>query len=111
MPDAGSSQARQPKIKSGVRTSSACLSCRRRRTKVSIDSPQALPRPHNKIGKMNPEPQIACSDALTSAPERDLHVSRAPATGPSAYTTSKAIRDAKMWRGAREKTCSSTAES
>jgi hypothetical protein len=35
-PDAESAQARQPIIRSGVRTSSACLSCRKRRTKVSI---------------------------------------------------------------------------
>jgi hypothetical protein len=36
MVDAEPSQSRQPKVKSGVRTSSACLGCRRRRTKVSI---------------------------------------------------------------------------
>src|SRR3954466_11188004 len=35
MPDAEPTESRQPKVKSGVRTSSACLACRKRRTKVS----------------------------------------------------------------------------
>jgi hypothetical protein len=102
MPDAESSQARQPKIKSGVRTSSACLSCRRRRTKVSID-PQGLPI--QSVAADRP------SDALTSAPELDHHVNYAQDMGSSVYTTHRAIRDAKMSRSARVKTCNITAES
>src|SRR5436305_1698411 len=56
MPDAEPTQSRQPKVKSGVRTSSACLACRKRRTKVSIG---------NHIHQYSSQPDIAYPTSLS----------------------------------------------